>query len=150
MSRKSKKLISAILLSGVIMCGCPGISMARTCDVNSVQSNMSIINPRLTYIVDTECDFSIVGGKAIADCWVKGDISDATKSKVIVELQLESGANNWIAYATWVDTQNSFRAAVKESKTVTTGQTYRVKATYTVWEGSQSETIVVFSDEVTA
>ena len=107
------------------------------------------VMPRLTYIASAETDLVIENGVATVDCWVKGQYGDATKAKVIAELQLKSGSS-WIAYGTWTDTQNDYEAAVYETKSVKTGQTYRVKATFTVWEGSQSESIVVFTDEVTA
>ena len=113
------------------------------------KARLSTISPRLTYIDSADTDLIINGNVATVDCWVKGDVLDATKAKVIAELQLKSG-NNWIAYGTWTETANAFKASVYETKSVKAGQTYRVKATYTVWEGSQSETIVVFSDEVTA
>ena len=107
------------------------------------------LTPRWSIIVDAMTDLKISGNVATVDCWVNGDVLSATKAKAIVELQLKSG-NSWIAYATWVDTQNDYEAAVYETKSVTTGNTYRVKATYTVWEGAQSEEVMVFTDEVTA
>lgn len=107
------------------------------------------INPRLTYISQAEADLGINGSVATVDCWVLGNVDNATKAKVIAELQLKSGSS-WIAYGTWTDTQNDYEAAVYKTKSVKAGQTYRVKATFTVWEGSQSESIVVFTDEVTA
>ena len=108
-----------------------------------------LVNPRLTYIAETQTDLAIKNGVAKVDCWVKGDVLTATKTKVIAELQLKSG-NSWMAYGTWTTTQNDYEAYVYKTKAVTEGNTYRVKATFTVWEGSQSETIIVFSDEVTA
>ena len=145
-----RKIVAITMMFMMIVVSTP---MASTADVSVVpvnEQNETGITPRLTYIVDAMTDFSISGGTATVDCWVKGNISTATKAKVIVELQLESGADNWIAYKTWVDTQNSYRAAVKDRKSVTAGNTYRVKATYTVWEGSASENLIVFSDEITA
>ena len=108
-----------------------------------------MVTPRLTYIVDAETDLTINNGIATVDCWVNGNVLNATKAKVIAELQLKSGSN-WIAYGTWVDTQNDYEAYVYETKAVKKGNTYRVKATYTVWEGSASENLIVFSDEITA
>jgi hypothetical protein len=100
--------------------------------------------------VDAQTDLMMSNGTATVDCWVKGSISSATKAKAIVELQVKNSSTNWIPVAIWTDTKDAFKASVYESKVVTKGNTYRVKATYTVWEGSQSESIVVFTDEVTA
>ena len=62
---------------------------------------------------------------------------------------MKSG-NSWIAYGTWTSTQNDYEAYVYKTKAVTEGHTYRIKATYTVWEGTQSESVVSYTDEVTA
>lgn len=94
-------------------------------------------------------DLDIANNVATVDCWVKGRYGDATKAKVIAELQVKSG-NNWVPTAIWTDTQDYYKASVKETKSVTTGNTYRVKATVTVWEGSQSEELIFFTDERTA
>ena len=141
---KTIKTIGILLLCLSIFVIMPVVAIAA--DDNK---NQEILSPRWTCLVETMTDFSINGTTAVVDCWVKGDINDATKAKVIAELQVKSG-NNWIAYGTWTDTQYDYEASVYETKSVTSGNTYRVKATYTVWEGSQSESTVVFSDEVTA
>lgn len=138
---KAKKIISVILLTCLVfMTGAVAVM---------AEENVTMVQPRLTYIVDAECDFSIVETTATVDCRVTGHYGDATKAKVIAELQVKSG-NNWIAYGTWVDTQNDYEAYVYETKAVKKGNTYRVKATFTVWEGSASEELILFSDEVTA
>lgn len=108
----------------------------------------TIISPKLTYISQAEADLGIDGSVATVNCWVKGDVNNATKAKVIAELQVKNSATNWIPVAIWTDTQESYRAAVYETKTINPNNTYRVKATYTVWEGSQSETITSYTDEM--
>lgn len=143
--RKVKKIIAAILIGTMFVVAMPMSALA----VEQNHQSTSIVQPRLTYIREAQSGLSIDNGTATVDCWVKGSMSTATKAKVIAELQLKSG-NNWIAYGTWTETANAFKASVYETKSVKAGQTYRVKSTFTVWEGSQSETIVVFSDEVTA
>ncbi len=144
MKNKNSYFVMTLLLSLVVLFGLSTTAMA-----DDTISRVSQIEPRLTYIEAAETDLTIKNNIATIDCWVKGDYYNGTKAKVIAELQLKSGSS-WIAYGTWTDTQNDYEASVYETKSVKTGQTYRVKATYTVWEGSQSETIVVFSDEVTA
>jgi len=118
-------------------------------DTSVVDSQENSIMPCMTYIEDWQNGLSISNGVATVDCWVKGDYLNATKAKVIAELQLKSGSS-WMAYGTWTSTQNDYEAYVYKTKSVTAGHTYRVKATYTVWEGSESETIVIFGDEMTA
>ncbi len=142
------KTVVLVLVSIAVLILVPATSMASvTTDSANQQENG--IAPHWTCIVETMTDLEIDGTVATVDCWVNGDISEATKAKVIAELQVKSGSN-WIAYATWTDTQNDYEAYVYETKDVKKGNTYRVKATYTVWEGSVSEELVVFTDEVTA
>lgn len=147
MKTLNRKIIANVLLIAMFFVCTPTISMAEVLDDSN---QMKLLSPRLTYIVDAMADLEITGTTATVDCWVRGSYSTATKAKIIVELQLESGTDNWIAHATWVDTQNDYEAAVYETKGVKTGQNYRVKVTATVWEGSQSETVTFFTDEVTA
>lgn len=134
-----KKL--AMLLTCLVFLLMPSISMAS-------DNNDYDVMPCLTYIVDAKTTLSISGNTATVDCWVNGDVLDATKAKAIVELQVKNSATNWIPVAIWTDTQESFKASVYKTKTINPDNTYRVKATYTVWEGSQSETITSYTDEM--
>ncbi len=136
-----KKKVAIILLICSLFLLVPMISLA---DDNIDYDVM----PCLTYIVDAKTTLGISGSTATVDCWVKGDVLDATKAKAIVELQVKNSATNWIPVAIWTDTQDAFKASVYETKTINPNNTYRVKATYTVWEGSQSETITSYTDEM--
>lgn len=149
MKVKKQTIMAIILVSCLMLLTTPVAAFAEENIVLDETTQTKMITPRLTYINDAETVITINNGVATVDCWVKGDVLTATKAKVIAELQLKSG-NNWIAYGTWTETANAFKASVYETKGVTTGHTYRVKATYTVWEGTQSESIVVFTDEITA
>lgn len=142
--KKYEKNIMMVLVVSIFLLLVPAVALAS---VDAEQEDG--ITPYLTYIADAKTSLTISDGTATVDCWVKGDVLDATKTKVIAELQLKSGSS-WIAYGTWTNTQNAFKASVYQTKAVTPGNTYRVKATHTVWEGSQSEQIIVFTDEVTA
>lgn len=147
--RKSKRIIASVLLNVLVFFMIPYVSLAEVSYDSADSQQATMIAPRLTYIVDAEAGLAINGATATVDCWVKGHYADATKAKVVAELQVKSGSS-WIAYATWVSTQDGYRADVDETKTVKPGNTYRVKATVTVWEGSQSEQLILFTDEVTA
>lgn len=104
------------------------------------------IAPHLTYIEDAEVAMHISGTTATVDAWVKGDVIYATKAKMIAELQVKNG-NDWVPVGIWTDTQNDYTAQVYETKSVVKGHTYRVKATGTIWEGSQSETVTFYTEE---
>ena len=105
--------------------------------------------PAMTYIVDYTITFGIVNGVAEVEVAVDGDPLDATRTKVIAELQVKSG-NNWIPVAIWTADEDFYTAEVDESHDVVKGHTYRVKGTFMVWEGSASETEISYSDEITA
>ena len=143
-----KKIAVAICLSAVMLTSAPAVSWAETA-AEPVNQQENDIAPHMTYIVDARCALSISGTTATVDCWVNGDVLDATKAKVIAELQVKNG-NNWIPTAIWTDTQDGYEAYVYEKKSVVIGHIYRVKATVTAWEGSQSETQIIFTYEITA
>ena len=105
--------------------------------------------PMMTYIVDYTIGFSITGSTARVEADVDGDVLDATRTKVIAELQVKSG-NNWIPVAIWTADEDFYTAEVDETHDVVKGHTYRVKGTFMVWEGSASETVYDYSDEITA
>lgn len=145
LKKTAKKIaITLLLISTALLV--PVTSMAAVSDIPDTQQATEVM-PRMTYIVEWKNGLTISGTTATVDCWVNGHVDTATKAKVIAELQVKSGSN-WIPVAIWTDTQNDFEAAVYETKTITKGNTYRVKATYTVWEGSQSETHISIGDEV--
>ncbi len=102
------------------------------------------IAPYMLLINRVECDLDITGTTATAKCYVTGDPNAATKAKIIAELQVKNGSS-WIPVKIWTVTEDSYSARVKETYTITQGNTYRLKATMTVWEGSQSETQIVYS-----
>lgn len=138
MQKRQVKLLSAmVLLVMLTLVAMPSAAMAE-----------DGIAPHFTYIVDAEANMNITGTTATVDAWVKGDVIYATKAKMIAELQVKNG-NSWVPVGLWTDTQNDYMAQVYETKSVVKGHTYRVKATGTIWEGSQSETVTFFTDETT-
>lgn len=148
MQSMMRKAAAAICLSAVVLTSAPAVSLAETAEEPINQQEDGIM-PYMTYISEARCALSISGTTATVDCWVNGDVLNATKTKVIAELQVKNGSN-WIPTGIWTDTQDGFKAHVHETKSVVKGHTYRVKATVTAWEGDQSETQIIFTDERTA
>lgn len=136
MQKRQIKMLSVMLVLVVLaLLAIPAAAMAE-----------EGIAPQLIYITDSEANMNITGTTATVDVWVKGDWDYATKAKVIAELQVKNG-NDWIPVGIWTDTQNDYIAQVYETKSVVKGHTYRVKATGTIWEGSQSETVTFYTEE---
>lgn len=109
----------------------------------------SEIVPMMEYIYDAECDFTITNGVAYMYASVTGDVTAATKCEVEVELQ-EKGLLFWNSVKTWTCTENGQSAEIDVSHRVTSGEKYRMVATFTVWSGTESETQTMTSKTVEA
>lgn len=138
---KMRKVTVVLCLLAVMLVPCQAVFASEPTNYE--------VSPRMTYIVDYSIDFRLTPTKATVDVMVNGDVLDATKAKVIAELQVKSG-NSWIPVAIWTDEQNYYKARVIEEHSVVSGHTYRVKATFMVWEGSASESVISYSSERTA
>lgn len=149
MNSKMKKTAAIVCLGAAVLALTPAVSMAETAMKSVNAQTENAISPYMLYIRQTTSVLSISGTTATVDCSTLGVVGEATKAKIIAELQVKNGSS-WTTVETWTDTQNSYRASVYEAYSVTKGKTYRVKATATVWEGSQSEIQTVFSNEKTA
>lgn len=149
MNSKMKKTAATVCLGAAVLALTPAVSMAETAMKSVNAQTENAISPYMLYIRQTTSVLSISGTTATVDCSTLGVVGEATKAKIIAELQVKNGSS-WTTVETWTDTQNSYRASVYEAYSVTKGKTYRVKATATVWEGSQSEIQTVFSNEKTA
>lgn len=148
MNHKIRKAVATICMGTAVLTLVPAVSMAETAaiPVNNQQENG--VSPYILYIREAQSNLKISGTTATVDCSVKGEIGSATKAKVIVELQLKSGSS-WLPVKTWTVTANDYEAYVYDTYTVKSGNTYRVKTTATIWEGSLSETQYVYSAEKT-
>ena len=138
---KMRKVTAVLCLLAVMLVPCQAVFASEPAQYE--------VSPRMTYIADYSIDFGISGTTAYVDVMVNGHVLDATKAKVIAELQVKSG-NSWIPVAIWTDEQNYYKARVDETHSVVSGHTYRVKGTFMVWEGSAYETVYDFSDTITA
>lgn len=142
MRKNMRRLVAFFCVIAMFLVPCQAV-LASDMDVEYP------VAPMMTYIVDYSITFGITNGVADVEAEVNGSVLDATKAKVIAELQVKSG-NNWIPVAIWTDTQDNYDAIVSETHDVVKGHTYRVKGTFMVWEGSASETVYDYSDEITA
>lgn len=148
MDNKMKKAVATVCMGAAVLTLTPAVSMAETASLSVNQQQETAVSPRMMYIEETKNELAISGNTATVTATVTGDLNNATKAKVIAELQVKSG-NSWIPVEIWTVTKNSYTAKVYETYTVKAGNTYRLKSTMTVWEGSQSETKTVYSSEKT-
>lgn len=117
--RTLQKIAAITCLSASVVTLLPTASMAEAVAPVSYQQETGIA-PYLLYIMDSRCTLGISGTTATITSWVEGDF-DATKAKVVAELQVKSGSS-WSSVATWTDTQYSEYASVKQTKSITAGQ----------------------------
>jgi len=150
MKTKIKKVIATICVGTMALSLTPVTAMAETITVSDGQLTVSEISPRMQYIHDVTCTFGFTGTVASVIASVDGYVNQATKAKIIAELQVNTSGDNWIPVKIWTVTEDNYRAEVDETYAATAGNTYRVKVTATVWEGSLSETQTMYTSEKTA
>lgn len=107
------------------------------------------IMPMMEYIYDAKHNFVISDGNAVMYALVRGNSDKATKCEITVELQ-EKGVLFWDTVETWTITESGRSAVFNESHEVTSGKTYRMVATVTVWSGTDSETQTMTSKTMKA
>ena len=144
MNQKMKKTIATMCMGAAVLTLTPAVSWAETA-VNPLNNQQGYVAPRMMYIDRATCDLTISGSTAKVECYVNGNPNSATKAKIIAELQVKSGSS-WLPVKIWTVTENNFEAEVDESYSINATSTYRLKATVTVWEGSQSETKTLYSE----
>ena len=142
MNKKMRKLVALICMLSMLLVPCQAVFASET-DVEYP------VAPMMTYIGDYWLSISIDGTTAYVEASVDGDVLDATRAKVIAELQVKNGSS-WIPVAIWTADEDFYTAEVYETHDVVKGHTYRVKGTFMVWEGDAYETEYDYSPEITA
>lgn len=107
------------------------------------------IMPMMEYIYDASHNFVVSNGEAVMKALVRGNSDKVTKCEITVELQ-EKGLLFWDIVETWTITESGRSAVFNESHEVTSGKTYRMVATVTVWSGTDSETQTMTSKTMKA
>lgn len=141
-----------MLVSGLCLTACllaTNVSQAYALNETTFSAVQDKIELYMEYINDADCTFSISNGTATINAWVRGQSGNSTKCQIVINLQERSGAT-WKTVQTWSETQNGRKATVNASQKVTSGKSYRVTATVTVWNGSKSESKSLTSKTLTA
>ena len=132
MNSKVKTLISGVCLSASLLAAAMPQAMALEDSAHTEQTcaAQTIVAPCMDYINDADITFSISGGKAYVDGWVRGQNGSTVK--------------------TWSDDQNGRKASISGSYSVSSGKTYRVSAVVTAYKGSLSESKTMISKTIKA
>lgn len=104
------------------------------------------IAPRYSYANIVRTNLTVSGGQAKCQSTIVGY---ETVTKINVSMTLEKKTLLWwTAQESWTQTYNNVDDANFIKYCNVNGGTYRVKSVYTVYSGSDSETITDYSNEV--
>ena len=109
--------------------------------VNTEASTGNAIMPMYTDTSKISCDLSISGDTATVVASVRGKASTVKSCSLKVELQEKVGIL-WITKSTWDVSEAGNELSITRSCKVSSGKTYCVKATSTVYAATGSETQV--------
>ena len=139
MSRKIKTTL-CLLMSLLLLLPLNMVASAATV------TEESQVQPRWSYTDVTYAGLSLASdGKAISIADAEGYQNITTKIHIKMTLQKHT-LLWWSKVETWEQTFNTYYAAMNKTTYVGSG-TYRVKAEFTVYSGSQSEEITMYSQE---
>ena len=103
----------------------------------------------ITYLYTRKCssELSITSLNASCTSYLSGYYGTTTKIDVTQTLQVRDG-NQWRKSSAWSATYYNYYCTFTNSRTVYSGNQYRVKSEFKVYSGSNYETITVYSDPV--
>lgn len=143
-----RKRILAMVLAMVMMLSMASVSFAEPVLPEQVEIEQgSEIMPLYEYTSDYVTSLSISNGKAVCRGYLFG--YSGTTTKVVIKVILQKKSLLW-----WSDVDSTtstflnYTGSHSLTKTVGSG-TYRTKVVYTVYSGSDSETITDYSGQKT-
>ncbi len=107
------------------------------------QLDVNVIQPKSMYISTTYTALSIDNN--IAECYAQINGYSGITTKIEIKMTLQKRfLLIWWNQVTWTKTIYSYKGSLLEDTSVGSG-TFRVKADYTAYSGSSSETITAYS-----
>jgi hypothetical protein len=150
-----KKVCLAILSLAMALClGMAGAVSAHAAALINDDVAIQIEIPNevmMAFIQQTTTSLRISGGQATLAGTIIG--YNGLTTRVVITLHLERRVNSSSAWSTIFSdsarTFNSFAGSHQITRAVTSGFQYRVRAVYTAFAGTRSETITAYSSIVT-
>lgn len=142
------KKILAVIMCVILTCGMGTIANAQDVlsdndVVISSENEESKIQPRYDYTGKISCSLNNSNGKAQCVASVIG--YTGTTTKVVIKMTLQKKTLLWWSKVQeWSSTTNSYTAAMSKTVSVESGN-HRVKLEATVYSGSNSEEITIYS-----
>ena len=142
---EKKKYQKPLLL---LMCIALICALMPTADAASVVQSLSlsdenVMQPMYNYTANTNTELYISGNTATCKASITGYNGTTTKVKIQMTLQKKSFLS-WNDVETWTIISLSYKESYTKTRSVESG-TYRVKAVYTAYKGTDSETITKYS-----
>ena len=136
----SKKIISIILALSLVFAGAFSVNAA---DVTTPVTEIPTIDEFL-YTATTNTSISIKSGVITGTAFLLGYQGITTKVEVFVYLQqYKNGA--WTNIGDWYQYFNNYYGGFSPQKSVSSGYSYRIKASYYANSGSSWENIISYS-----
>lgn len=133
-----KKTVLSVLLALVLV-----LSLAVTAFAAVIDDNVA--HPNYTYIGKTGSTFEV----KTFSCICSADMScRASVTKVKIKLQLQKDVDGvWTTVETWEETVNGASCALEETASISPFGTYRLKATFTAYTSTDSESTTRYAYE---
>lgn len=130
---------------------CITMSVVLVLSVNvwtaTASTEEATVQPRWSYTNTTYTSLNIsTGGTATCGAAAYGYPNSTTKVKIKIRLQQYLAAQ-WTTISSWESTFNDYYGMMSKTKSLTSTGNYRVEAIYTVYSGSASEKITMYSLE---
>ncbi len=137
MRKKFIAIISAILIANLFV-------LPVAAATGELKRDDIIISPMYTYISNGEATISIdSSGKVTAETSVTGT-SEVTSIKATINLQQYKNGS-WTTIKTWNESSSSRSLRFSNTYTVSSGYSYKVSSSVTVYSGQTSEAAIFTS-----
>lgn len=114
-----------------------GITMLCSLVANAAMPESEIM-PLYNFIEDTDCSIDINGTVANMIAFVSAPAADRCQIKMT--LQMRDGST-WEDVTSWTSSKSASEYEVERSYSIDPDESYRVKVTFKVWNGTSTETV---------
>lgn len=147
---KTLKKLTALMMALVLMMTCTMVAFAT--DPEEEAEDVTEVIDELAYTIAASTSLGISGGLAYGSAIFYGYQGITTKVIIKLTLQKKTLLIFWSDVAEGSKTTNSYNAnyELTPRPSVESGKTYRIKAEYTAFSGSASESFTAYSGEVSS
>ena len=144
--KKLKRKPILLLMCLALLCTCIPTAGATGSSELLALPEQEVVQPMYQYTASTNTLLSISGSTATCKATLTGYSNTTTKVKIEMTLQKKS-LLVWSDVTSWSLLVSNYKSTLTKTKSIASG-TYRVKAVYTAYSGSASETFTKYSATV--